>query len=241
MTDFKITPMPSPNFDDRKGARPQFIILHYTGMETAETALERLTNPESKVSAHYTVDEDGTVYHHVDEGARAWHAGVSYWNDVTDLNTHSIGIEIVNPGHEWGYRPFTGHQMKSLTHLCQEIMARHGIEPQNVLAHSDIAPSRKQDPGELFPWHEMAKHGIGVWPEVSDEDMVKAGAMGIERALHDFGYDPSAPLKDNITAFQRHFVPEAFVNGHAGEEDSLTRARLYALLAEHWLEPTFDV
>lgn len=241
MIDLSIVSMPSPNFDDRKGAKPQFIILHYTGMETASAALERLTNPDSKVSAHYTVDEDGTVYSHVDEGMRSWHAGVSFWNGVTDLNTYSIGIEIVNPGHEWGYRPFTGHQMRVLTHLCQDIMARHRIEAQNVLPHSDIAPSRKQDPGEYFPWHEMAKHGVGIWPEVSDEDVVKAQSIGIERALHDFGYDPSVILNDSITAFQRHFVPEAFVNGHVGEEDSLTRARLYALLAEHWLEPTFDV
>lgn len=241
MIDLNITPMPSINCDDRKGAKPQFIILHYTGMETASAALDRLTNPESKVSSHYTVDEDGTIYNHVDEGMRAWHAGTSYWGGIEDLNTHSIGIEIVNPGHEWGYRPFTGHQMKSLTQLCLDIMARHRIEAQNVLAHSDIAPSRKQDPGEYFPWHEMAKHGVGVWPEVSDEDMVKAQGIGIERALHDLGYDPSLKLRENITAFQRHFVPEAFVNGHAGAEDSLTRARLYALLAEHWLEPTFDV
>ena len=162
MIDLNIVQTPSPNFDDRKGAKPQFIILHYTGMQTANAALDRLTNANSKVSGHYTVDEDGVVYRHVDEGKRAWHAGESFWGGVTDLNTHSIGIEIVNPGHEWGYRPFTGHQMKSLTVLCRDIMARHGIEAQNVLAHSDIAPSRKQDPGEFFPWHEMAKHGIGV-------------------------------------------------------------------------------
>jgi len=238
MIDDDIISMPSPNFDDRKGHKPSFIILHYTGMESVTAALERLTSPESKVSAHYTVDEDGRVYSHVDENMRAWHAGVSYWNGLTDLNTHSIGIEMVNPGHEWGYRLFTGHQMKSVTQLCQDIMARHGIEPQNILAHSDIAPERKQDPGELFPWNDMARYGVGIWPDTSDEDMVKAAGLNINQALNDFGYNPAASLRDKVGAFQRHFVPEAFVNGHAGEADSLTRGRLYALLAGHWLVPT---
>lgn len=230
-------PMLSPNFDDRKGVTPSMIILHYTGMQTAAEALARLTNPESKVSAHYTVDEDGTIYQHVDESMRAWHAGHSYWNGEGDINAHSIGIEIVNPGHEWGYRPFTGHQMKSLNGLCLDILARHNIDPENILAHSDVAPARKQDPGEYFPWHELARHGIGAWPDPSDEDAVKCAGMNIERALKDFGYDPRVKLRDTITAFQRHFVPEAFVNGHAGEADSLTKIRLYALLAGHFLEP----
>lgn len=232
-----IEQMPSPNFNDRKGAGPSIIIIHYTGMETAQQALDRLTDPHSEVSAHYTIDEDGKIYQHVDESMRAWHAGHSFWNGETDINAHSIGIEIVNPGHEWGYRPFTGHQMKALTDLCKDIMARHSIDPENVLAHSDVAPMRKQDPGEYFPWHECANHGIGVWPHPSDEDVVKSASLNIERALHDFGYDPRVKLRDKITAFQRHFVPEAFANGHAGEADSLTRTRLYALLAGHFLEP----
>lgn len=234
-----INDLPSPNFDDRKGTRPSLIVLHYTGMETAEAALARLTDPEAKVSAHYTVDEDGTIYRHVDEGNRAWHAGHSFWRGETDLNAMSIGVEIVNPGHEWGYRPFTGHQMKVVSELCREIMARHDIEAEDVLAHSDIAPARKQDPGELFPWHELANHGVGVWPDPADEDAVKCAGMNIERALHDYGYDPRVKLRDKLAAFQRRFVPEAFVNGHAGEADSMTRIRLYALLAGHWLEPAY--
>lgn len=227
----------SPNHDDREGAVIDYLILHYTGMETSLGALQRLSDPASKVSAHYTVDEDGTVYKHVEEDRRAWHAGASYWNGIINLNAHSIGIEIVNPGHEWGYRPFTGSQMDAVTKLCQAIMMRHDIDPENVLAHSDIAPARKEDPGELFPWAELAVHGVGVWPVPSDEDAVKVNGLNIERALHDVGYDPRVKLRDNITAFQRHYVPEAFFNGQVGEADSLTRRRLYALLAGHFLVP----
>lgn len=233
----KIENLPSPNHDDRKGIAPSLIILHYTGMETVEQALKRLTDPDSKVSSHYTIDEDGSVYCHVDEGRRAWHAGFSFWNNEADINAHSIGIEIVNPGHEWGYRPFTGAQMKTLIPLCREIMQRHGIDPENILAHSDVAPARKQDPGEYFPWHELATHGIGVWPDVSEEDKLKSASINVERALHDYGYDPRVKLRDKLTAFQRHFVPEAFANGQAGEADTLTRIRLYTLLAGHFLEP----
>lgn len=232
-----IKQMPSPNFNERKAERASLLIIHYTGMETAEKALARLTDPDSEVSAHYTIDEDGTIYAHVDEAMRAWHAGHSFWHGESDINSHSIGIELVNPGWEWGYRPFTGHQMRVLTDLCKEIMARHDIEAENVLAHSDVAPGRRFDPGEYFPWHEFANHGIGLWPHPSDEDAVKAASINIERALHDFGYDPRVKLRDKITAFQSHFVPEAFANGHAGEADSLTRIRLYALLAGHFLEP----
>ncbi|PZQ47473.1 MAG: N-acetylmuramoyl-L-alanine amidase [Micavibrio aeruginosavorus] len=207
-------------------------------MQTALEAVKRLSDPESKVSAHYTIDEDGSVYVHVDEELRAWHAGHSFWQGEMDINAHSIGIEIVNPGHEWGYRPFTGAQMKSLVPLCKEIIGRYNIEPDAILAHSDVAPARKQDPGEYFPWHELAKHGVGAWPVPSDEDAVKSKGMDIGRALQDFGYDPRVKSRDLLTAFQRHYVPEAFANGHAGEVDTLTRTRLYALLAGHWLEPT---
>jgi len=232
----EIKSLPSPNFNERKLDKISCIILHYTGMETAKQVFDRFKDPGSEVSAHYTVDEDGSVYIHVDEEKRAWHAGHSFWNGESDINSASVGIELVNPGHEWGYRPFTGAQLKMLIPLCHEIMQRHGIEPENILAHSDIAPARKQDPGEYFPWHDLASHGIGVWPAISDEDAVRAAGMNIERALHDYGYDPRVKLRDKITAFQRHFVPEAFVNGHAGEADNITRARLYALLAGHFVD-----
>lgn len=230
----------SPNFNERKNTdKPSLLIIHYTGMETTEGALARLTDPQTEVSAHYTVDDDGTIYHHVDESKRAWHAGHAFWRGEADINSHSIGIELANPGHEWGYRPFTGHQMRALTELCKDIMARYDIDPEDVLAHSDVAPARKEDPGEYFPWHEFARHGVGVWPDPSDEDAVKSAGINIERALHDYGYDPRVKLRDKIKAFQRHYVPEAFVNGHAGEADSLTRTRLYALLAGHFVEISF--
>lgn len=232
---------PSPNFDERAGeGHVGYIILHYTGMKTAEEAIARLTDPAAKVSAHYTIDEDGTVYHHVDESKRAWHAGASFWQDQSDLNSLSIGIEIVNPGHEWGYRTFPDMQIAAVIELCKQIMQRHDIEPENILGHSDIAPSRKEDPGELFPWQHLAANGIGIWPSASDEDAVKAAGLIMERALHDFGYDPRVKFRDKLVAFQRHFVPEVFADGQGGVENSLSRTRLYALLAGHLISPNIS-
>lgn len=229
---------PSPNFDERRdGARPSFIILHYTGMKTAGEALKRLCDPVSKVSAHYTVDEDGTVCSHVAEDKRAWHAGQSYWRGWEDLNSHSIGIEIVNPGHEWGYKNFPDRQIRAVSELCRGILQRFDLPPEAVLGHSDIAPARKEDPGELFPWKEIALQGVGVWPSTSDEDMVKAAAMDIDRALRDAGYDPAVSPGQRLIAFQRHFEPEIFGEGGVGIPGGRTRARLYSWLAGHWLIP----
>ena len=148
--------MPSPNHDDRGGAAIDMLVLHYTGMKTAEAALERLCDPAAKVSAHYTIDEDGTVYAHVPEARRAWHAGVSFWAGATDINSRSIGIELVNPGHEFGYRDFPDAQIAALITLCHGILLRHPIPSARVLGHSDVAPARKEDPGELFPWERLA-------------------------------------------------------------------------------------
>lgn len=149
----------SPNFNERIGyAAPNMIVLHYTGMKTAKDALERLCDPAAEVSAHYVIDEDGTLYQLVDEEKRAWHAGVSKWDGETDINSASIGIELVNPGHEFGYRAFPAAQMEALAKLCKDIMTRHDI--QTVLGHSDIAPERKQDPGELFDWQWLADAGV---------------------------------------------------------------------------------
>jgi len=157
----------SPNCDSRDGQAIDMLVLHYTGMKSMQEALSRLCDPAAEVSAHYMVDEDGTVYRLVPEEMRAWHAGkapLTTWRGYTNVNQRSIGIEIVNPGHEFGYRPFPKVQMESVAQLCKEILARHKIPARNVVAHSDIAPSRKEDPGEKFPWKDLAEKGIGLWP-----------------------------------------------------------------------------
>ncbi len=152
---------PSPNHDERLQA-VSMIVLHYTGMPNCQGALDRLTSPEAKVSCHYCVDEDGTVYRLVDEERRAWHAGKSYWRGVRDVNSASVGIEIVNPGHEFGYRPFSDEQIAALIPLVASIKDRHGIGRGNVVGHSDLAPARKEDPGELFPWEALAKRRLAL-------------------------------------------------------------------------------
>lgn len=159
----KITQHPSPNFDERE-REIDMIVLHYTGMKTGREALERLCDPEAKVSAHYLIEEDGRVFQMVEESKRAWHAGISHWRGVDGVNHNSIGIEIVNPGHEWGYRKFTQAQYDALIPLCQAIKARYNIPDINIIGHEDVAPDRKQDPGELFDWELLAKNGLGIWP-----------------------------------------------------------------------------
>ncbi len=225
-----IIQKPSPNFNDRKGQEITHIILHYTGMKTAQDALEKLCDKTSEVSAHYTIDEAGKIYQHVDEKNRAWHAGDAYWHGKRDINSRSIGIEIVNRGHKHGYHEFPNTQIQSVINLCLQIQERHRIE--HVLAHSDIAPMRKEDPGELFPWKKLAENDIGIWPSVADEDFVKSSSMDLMKALQDFGYKAEDSEK-MILAFQRHFVPEVFELGREGKPTSLTKARLYALLANH--------
>jgi N-acetylmuramoyl-L-alanine amidase len=201
---------PSPNHDDRGGVPIDMLVLHYTGMQTAEAALDRLCDPAAKVSAHYTVDEAGTIYAHVPEARRAWHAGISFWAGVTDVNARSIGIELVNPGHEFGYRVFPEAQIAALITLCHGILSRHPIPAARVLGHSDVAPARKEDPGELFPWAGLAKEGIGLWPDWIESDL---GPQLLTR----YGYDPDAPLDAVITAFQRHFRPQKLDGKWDGE------------------------
>jgi N-acetylmuramoyl-L-alanine amidase len=210
---------PSPNHDDRGGAAIVMLVLHYTGMKSAEEALTRLCDPAAKVSAHYTIDEDGTVYAHVPEARRAWHAGQSYWASASDINARSIGIELVNPGHEFGYREFAEDQIASLITLCHSILMRHAIPSWRVLGHSDVAPARKEDPGELFPWERLAKAGIGLWPQTGASD------LGPE-ALSRYGYDPNAPQDKRVTAFQRHFRPKKL----DGQWDSECAGLLASLL-----------
>ena len=196
---------PSPNFDERKEPL-EMIVLHYTGMRSAQAALDRLRDPEAKVSAHYVVDEDGEVYSLVAEDKRAWHAGVSSWKGKTDINSRSVGIEIVNPGHEFGYRPFPDGQIKSVINLSKEIIKRNVILPENIVGHSDIAPKRKTDPGELFPWKKMAENGIGLWT-----DDFCAPDKSVTEMLEIIGYD-TTDEQAALTAFQRRFYPEAILN-----------------------------
>ena len=236
----RVVERPSPNHDERPSA-VDMLVLHYTGMQTAEEALARLCDPTAKVSAHYTVDRDGTVYAHVPEERRAWHAGVSFWAGRPSVNDVSIGIELINPGHEFGYVPYTEEQVERLIELCREILARHPIPPERVLAHSDVAPTRKADPGELFPWQRLAEAGIGVWPSIESPPCgevealealrVGGGAQDFAALLSRFGYGVpphlDVPLDAVITAFQRHFRPSC-VDGVADAECAGVLARLLA-------------
>jgi N-acetylmuramoyl-L-alanine amidase len=193
----------SPNFNDR--ALPiAMLVLHYTGMKSGAEAIDWLANPASSVSAHYVVAEDGTVLQMVAEARRAWHAGRSWWRGITDVNSASIGIEIVNPGHEYGYVPFPTEQMDAVAALVADIVARHGIKPANVVGHSDIAPTRKQDPGELFDWPRLAASGLAAQPLPSPDP--KWTDAGFLMALGRYGYDVGAPL-ETVLAFQRRHRP----------------------------------
>jgi N-acetylmuramoyl-L-alanine amidase len=210
-----IVERPSPNHDPRAEEPVDILVMHYTGMKTAEEALARLCDPEAKVSAHYTVDRDGCVYRHVPEERRARHAGVSYWAGVRDVNSRSIGLEIVNPGHEFGYIPFAEPQIEAVMELSSEILSRHAISASRVVGHSDVAPNRKQDPGELFPWAKLADFRIGLWPRNSLTGSAWDSSTFAED-LRRYGYgvppDVEWPLGDVVTAFQRHFRPSC-ING----------------------------
>ncbi len=212
----------SPNFDDRPPATPiDMLVLHYTGMESAEAALARLCDPAAKVSAHYVIDEDGAVTALADEAVRAWHAGSASWRGEADVNGRSIGIELVNQGHEFGYRDFPDPQMAALEELASGILARHPIPARNVVGHSDVAVGRKTDPGERFDWTRLAAAGIGLWPG----EVEPANAADVPAMLSEYGYDVTDEVAA-ITAFQRHFRPET-VDGSADPE---TLVRLKGLL-----------
>jgi N-acetylmuramoyl-L-alanine amidase len=220
----KIIQTPSPNFDAR-GLPVSMLVLHYTGMLDAASAIARLTDPEAKVSAHYLVAEDGQVVQMVDEDDRAWHAGKSYWRGITDVNSASVGIEIVNPGHEWGYRPFPDAQIEAVIQLSKTVIHRHKITRGNVVGHSDVAPARKNDPGELFPWERLAKVRLALpspTKNLMDPLWTEAGFL---LALERFGYDVSdGPAA--VRAFQRRFRS----NNLDGLVDGECRAKLLALL-----------
>jgi N-acetylmuramoyl-L-alanine amidase len=206
----------SPNHDARPdGIAIDALVLHYTGMTSGQAALDRLTDPVAKVSAHYLVEEDGTVFSLVQEARRAWHAGISNWGGRQRLNDNSIGIEIVNPGHQWGLKPFPEVQIDAVIELCQGILARHPIPAARVLAHSDIAPTRKLDPGELFPWAQFAEAGIGLWPASRGNRRLghRPPIIQAQRMLREWGYgvDETGVLDVQtatvIAAFQRRCRP----------------------------------
>jgi len=216
-----IVDRPSPNFNDRRNDTAiDMLVLHYTGMPTGEAALDRLCDPAAQVSAHYLIDEDGTIYRMVPEEKRAWHAGRAIWRGERDINSRSIGIELANPGHQFIYRDFPAPQMASLAALATEILGRHPIPPRNVVGHSDIAPDRKLDPGERFDWQGLAGQGIGLWPLAPQE--IDGNLLEL---LNEYGYDAST--RHVIPAFQRHFRPEK-IDGIA---DAGTLAVLGGLIA----------
>lgn len=218
---------PSPNFGERHSAITMAVI-HYTGMKTADAALDRLTDPKSEVSSHYMIAEDGTVFRLVDEAKRAWHAGPGWWRGIADINSASIGYELVNPGSEFGYTPFPEPQIAALIALLRATTTTHAIPPANVVGHSDIAPTRKDDPGELFPWNTLAQAGLAarVPAPGADPGWTDTGAIA---ALARYGYGVDDP-KAALTAFQRHFRPTQV----EGTWDAQSRAVLLALLrAEH--------
>lgn len=219
-----IIETPSPNFNERK-LPLTMIVLHYTGMVDAQKALERLCDPVAEVSTHYLIDEDGTIHRLVAEDKRAWHAGKSRWRGIEDINSASIGIEMVNPGHEFGYRPFTEEQIDALVPLVSAIKERHGITRGNIVGHSDIAPMRKQDPGELFPWNRLARVRLALprpTRNLMDPGWSDAGFLV---ALERFGYDVTDKLAA-IVAFQRRYRPELI----DGVIDGECRCILLALL-----------
>jgi N-acetylmuramoyl-L-alanine amidase len=235
--------VPSPNHGERRGvARPDMLVLHYTGMPDTRVALEKLCDEASEVSAHYFVFEDGSVVQLVPETRRAWHAGEASWAGETDINSRSIGVEIANPGHGWDYRDFPNVQIEAVIALCRDVCVRQQILPHRVLGHSDVAPGRKQDPGEKFPWDRLAAAGIGLWvepePIAADAPVLAPGDRGpkveeLQAELAEYGYGIDrtgiydALTADVVMAFQRHFRP-ARVDGIADASTLRTLARLSA-------------
>jgi N-acetylmuramoyl-L-alanine amidase len=233
----KIIESSTPNFDERRdGKTPRLLILHYTDTLSLEETLGLLRGTR-KASAHYIVDEDGSVIRLVDEKHRAWHAGIASWEAETDVNSVSIGIELQNPGHHHGYRAFQAAQLWSAMELCKDIVARYKIKPWHVLGHSDITPMRndRPDPGHLFPWKDFAAQGVGIWPVVTAADRDAAQLLAAdEKKMRDlltrYGYDAGADFALVKTAFQRHFEPECFsAHDRHGPFGGTALARLSAL------------
>jgi N-acetylmuramoyl-L-alanine amidase len=241
-----IRKLVSPNFNDRAGGiQPTILILHYTGTSTGQEAedyyMNTKTDPKAgPISPHYMIERDGSVTQFVEEGKRAFHAGKSWWNGETDINSHSIGIELVNPGHDKGYLDFTPEQMESLSKLVKDILTRNDIPPHRILGHSDVFPHVtvdriKPDPGEKLNWAWLASEGIGLWPQPDKDDydmaaVLYADPVSLRQAFTEYGYDPNGSDHDVIAAFQRHFQPEAYAQKRQGLADDDTAARLHWLL-----------
>jgi N-acetylmuramoyl-L-alanine amidase len=237
----------SPNVGARRnGERPSILLLHYTGVATMAKAVDWLTRAGSGVSCHYGIDEVGRIVQMVPEALRAWHAGEALWAGESDINSASIGIEIHNPGHDWGYADFPEAQLVAVEALCLDIVARHGIRPERVLAHSDVAPTRKKDPGEKFPWVRLARAGVGHWvapvPVIAAEPGLGVGVAGplvaeVQLMLRRYGYgiEPTGVVDARtelvVTAFQRHFRPER-VDGRIDQSTIDTLERLIAALPQ---------
>lgn len=240
-----ITQEPALHFEDRKnGGHPAFLILHYTGTPTAQIAKDMLTgrmqNTEgNKVSVHYMIEEDGHLTQLVNEDKRAYHAGLGYWEGITDINSFSIGIELQNPGWEHGYTDFPQAQIDALIELCRDIVSRHNMRPDHVLGHSDVSAGRRFDPGEKFPWKALADAGIGLWPQPIQADFNEAAALlqdtsRLKQALVSYGYNPALDLPLLVREFQRHFQPDAFTGPqpYAGTANDQTTLRLASLLRQ---------
>ena len=222
MSGLKFIAAPTPNFDER-GRAIDMIVLHYTGMQTGAEALARLCDAASRVSCHYLIEEDGRIFALAPEDKRAFHAGVGAWKGETDLNARSIGVEIVNPGHEWGYRPFPDVQIDAVVALLKDIVARRAIAPSLVLGHCDVAPQRKEDPGELFPWARLAREGLAIGPYEGEGDSAISYDEAL-RLLRAIGYDaPDRAHAAALVAFQRRFCPGALAQGF----NPLTKAALH--------------
>lgn len=236
-----LIPHPSPNHGPRRiDGPPDMLIIHYTGMRDGASALARMCDPDSQVSAHYMIEEDGRIFQLVADDRRAWHAGAGFWAGERDVNSRSIGIELVNPGHEWGYRPFPAAQMRALADLAAHLLAAYPIPARHVLGHSDVAPLRKQDPGELFDWLGLAMAGIGLWPDPRPADGMAWDEDEIARLLAAFGYQVAADgiswaehrahgkswdetTQAALAAFQRHWAPGSL--GRGIDRDSVAALR----------------
>lgn len=217
---FKKQKWLSPNYNERvqlSSTRPEpsMIILHYTGMETAVQALQRLCDEACEVSVHYVIEKNGKFHQLVDDDKRAWHAGLSYWEGLTDINSASIGIEIVNKGHEFGYEDFPQSQIKSLIGVLEKLTKTYAIPASHILGHSDIAPGRKIDPGEKFPWEMLSHSGFGFWPKPQEMDYQAAEDLilnetAVLELLVSYGYNPETEFEILVQEFHRHFYPEKF-------------------------------